>query len=30
MGQKNDKYILDKIKIHFDAQNEVRKLKNDF
>jgi len=30
IGQTKDKYILDKIKIHFDAQNEVRKLKNEF
>ena len=28
--QKNDKYIIDTIKTHFNAQNEVRKLNNKF
>ena len=28
IGQKNDKYILDAIKNHFDIQNEVRKINN--
>lgn len=30
IGQTNDKYILDAIKNHFDIQNEVRKLNNNF
>jgi hypothetical protein len=30
IGQKNDKYIIDTIKNHFNAQNEVRELNNKF
>ena len=30
IGQKNDKYILDLIKTHFDIKNEVRQLKDNF
>jgi hypothetical protein len=30
IGQKNDKYILDAIKSHFDIQNDIRKINNKF
>ena len=30
IGQTNDKYILDAIKIHFDIKNEIRKINNKF